>query len=583
MKSGFRAALGRAQRLRCPNLADDNRGAIAIAGVFMALFLIGALWYVVGIGDAILFRERVQDGTDAVAFTSAVYHARTMNLIASLNIVISVLLGLLIAAKIIHALNTTLFAVSSVCAPIPFTAPVCGPILSVTAPLRGPLETLETQTQNMYDLVGPAINVAQHVAALTGPWYAQYKSVRATEDYQPDLAGGFTVGISLVPGLAGSKRIALPVQKGTPVELCDRTSEGIVNLLFRPFGTAGRLVRDWVGDAFVSAVSSFCDDGGKAFEEAQEEFTDDKVEDAAKDFCEWEEAVATIIHVIRRDYMPAKQGNVELQESNREWLEKLYRVAHETNPERGDRNLHRCYTSPITHIFEGRPRSTDMDTIGERETCYRPRRPYDFNQCMKRMRKHYRDKLEDARNDAQEEAPAGHQQQKVDTVPYVLFDEAEAGDGHFSVFAFTWADTTRVTDDSKIVAVADHSRQRPKDKVESFAANSIARAEFFYDGDYDPIESMWNLRWRASMRRFWPPEAESLPVFGALLESDAFKSLQEQLSDVLETADNTELQGGMKLLLGDELAKQVKDDAQQAQRWVNDPEGMAWAHYGAIH
>ncbi len=602
IKSSVRAALGSAQRSK---LAQDNRGAIAIAGLFMALFLIGALWYVVGIGDAILFRERVQDGTDAVAFTSAVYHARTMNLIASLNIVISVLLGLLIAAKIIYWLNNLVFGIAAACTFFPPTSVICAKVASISGPLIPKLKKVKDKAQDIYDAVGPTINKAQYVAAVTGPWYAQYKSVKATNDYQPDLSGGFTVSMSLVPGFGkGNKRIALPVQEGTPTQLCKRTSKGIVNLLFLPFGDLGEPVKDLVGDEMEDGVSAFCDDGGKKLAEAQEKATEDQVDKSAKNFCDWEQRVANTIYQIRQS-ASVTGGDTARKQANNPLLDRLYKEAYETSPERADRNLHRCYKSPITHIFDGRGRpSTDLTLLYENGVCGKPW-PQHHVKCMREMREHYRAQMEEAHEDAEDAEEGepkkrpnpkkrkkagkrskprlGKPKPRVDTVPYVLFDEAAAGDGYFQVFAFTWADTTRVTDDSKIVAVADHSRQRSKDKVESFAANSIARAEFFYDGVYDPIDSMWNLRWRASMRRFWPPKAESLPVLGKLLQSDAFKSMQAQLSDVLGSVDDPELEDGMNLLLGKELTQQVKDDAQEAQKWVNDPEGMAWAHYGAIH
>jgi hypothetical protein len=35
-------------------LASDERGAVMMMGLFMATFLIGTLWYMMGIGDALI-------------------------------------------------------------------------------------------------------------------------------------------------------------------------------------------------------------------------------------------------------------------------------------------------------------------------------------------------------------------------------------------------------------------------------------------------------------------------------------------------------------------------------------------------
>src|SRR4051812_31696679 len=83
-----------------PSLRRDTRGAILVIAVFMAVFMVGCLWYLVGVGDAAIYREKMQDGSDAVAFASAVYHARGMNIIVVLNLIMEAALAVLIALKI---------------------------------------------------------------------------------------------------------------------------------------------------------------------------------------------------------------------------------------------------------------------------------------------------------------------------------------------------------------------------------------------------------------------------------------------------------------------------------------------------
>lgn len=81
-----------------------------LTGLFMSIFLIGALWFVIGIGDAIVFRDTMQEAADHGAFTSSSMNAKGMNLIALLNLVmvagtaIHIVLGLITdIAGAIHA------------------------------------------------------------------------------------------------------------------------------------------------------------------------------------------------------------------------------------------------------------------------------------------------------------------------------------------------------------------------------------------------------------------------------------------------------------------------------------------------
>jgi hypothetical protein len=62
------------------NLQNDTRGAVMFMGVFFACFLIGSLWFLIGIGDAVVFREQAQEAADSATFASAVLHAKGMNL-----------------------------------------------------------------------------------------------------------------------------------------------------------------------------------------------------------------------------------------------------------------------------------------------------------------------------------------------------------------------------------------------------------------------------------------------------------------------------------------------------------------------
>ena len=61
-------------------LRNEN-GAMLIVGIFMVMFIAAMLYYVVGIGDTVTYRERMQDAADAGAMTGAIFMARGMNII----------------------------------------------------------------------------------------------------------------------------------------------------------------------------------------------------------------------------------------------------------------------------------------------------------------------------------------------------------------------------------------------------------------------------------------------------------------------------------------------------------------------
>ncbi len=68
-------------------LRDDNQGAVMLTGLIMSCFLIGALWFVIGIGDAIVFRDTMQEAADHGAFTAAAMNAKGMNFISLCNLI----------------------------------------------------------------------------------------------------------------------------------------------------------------------------------------------------------------------------------------------------------------------------------------------------------------------------------------------------------------------------------------------------------------------------------------------------------------------------------------------------------------
>src|SRR5205085_459934 len=69
------------------DLHRDQRGGIAVAGIFMSAFLTGAVFYSSSISHTVNHRDGLQQTADAAAFSEAVVSARGMNMISSMNVI----------------------------------------------------------------------------------------------------------------------------------------------------------------------------------------------------------------------------------------------------------------------------------------------------------------------------------------------------------------------------------------------------------------------------------------------------------------------------------------------------------------
>ncbi|MBN8609058.1 MAG: hypothetical protein J0L92_00625 [Deltaproteobacteria bacterium] len=71
------------------SLWSDESGATMVLGIFMAAMAVGVLFYLHGVANVVIHRERMQDAADSAAFMSAVVNARAMNILAILNMIMA--------------------------------------------------------------------------------------------------------------------------------------------------------------------------------------------------------------------------------------------------------------------------------------------------------------------------------------------------------------------------------------------------------------------------------------------------------------------------------------------------------------
>lgn len=81
-------------------LHADERGAMMIISIFMAMLVVAMLYYVAGIGETIVYRERLQDASDSAVMAGAVNFARTMNIVSLMNVVMASVLAVAVIFSI---------------------------------------------------------------------------------------------------------------------------------------------------------------------------------------------------------------------------------------------------------------------------------------------------------------------------------------------------------------------------------------------------------------------------------------------------------------------------------------------------
>lgn len=80
-------------------LRSDARGAVLVIGVFVAPFLVGALYYLIALSTAAMQREGLQGAADASAFAPAVVSARAMNQISVMNVLMKCIMAVVLPTR----------------------------------------------------------------------------------------------------------------------------------------------------------------------------------------------------------------------------------------------------------------------------------------------------------------------------------------------------------------------------------------------------------------------------------------------------------------------------------------------------
>ncbi len=175
----------------------DERGATTVVGLATGCFMAGSMFSMIGITQAMLKHDALQEAADAMGAAGSTIHARGMNIVGTINLIMLALVAIYIIMCIVaDVLRLATIAVIA-CAATIFGAPICGPMI-------GPAQTATRVANNIkraYEAVMRptliALSYAQTGVAMAMPYVAQAASIRKAAQYRQI---GFSFSPAMIPG-----------------------------------------------------------------------------------------------------------------------------------------------------------------------------------------------------------------------------------------------------------------------------------------------------------------------------------------------------------------------------------------------
>ncbi len=242
-----------------------------LMGVFMAVFLAGVLYYTIGIGDALLHREQMQDAADAAAFSAAVVHARGMNVIVLINIVMAALMAVIVALKLIEALIIAAMVVIALLSY--FSAGTTAAALPQLERLRANVSRQAEQAKrDIFPKLRLLHKAARGVRSVVPPASELRVLDTVVGHYNPPAYFGIVI----------PTRRTLPTANDRFDALCEKAGQNVGTLIGLPFEHFGGAVGDVIAEAIRSAVGGasgslsnwFCGAGEPNFEPISLDYTE---------------------------------------------------------------------------------------------------------------------------------------------------------------------------------------------------------------------------------------------------------------------------------------------------------------------
>jgi hypothetical protein len=460
-----------------PRLVKDSRGAILILGVVMGSVLVGALWHVASLGDAIIWRERAQDAADAAAFENAVWNARGMNVLVILNILMSALMFMILVYRALILILAALTALAVVACLTAWLPTGISQLLCAALPFLGRATAFfmnkEETFFNGVSRVMIGVMKAEKVVATAVPALGVPTAASSTASaYEVELVAPFSA--SLLPtidrwanGGSGArfsnvrgrvaKRIglgvSLPAQEDSYTKLCAEAvkllPDQMIGLLDRA-GAPEPVVKAWKSANNVLDMVTGALDG--IFCRSAREIPED--------------LLALRTRTINDKCNQDKDNQREEKDGRSMW----------PDPDHDDRTKEEKESGMLCT----EPKCKLIDN-------------FNMNKCRRRYER--------------EDSPlnqVGAAKKPEESKPAKVWDYASNGNVFMQSWAFVRMHRDRLRRDDEGLELAD--QQRTGSLVEEEDQGTVwAQAEMFYDceGDWNTCKgnAMWTIRWKARLRR----------------------------------------------------------------------------------
>lgn len=549
------------------DVTRDDQGAILLLAVFMGVFMAGILFYAVGIGETLLYREGMQDAADATVLAAATTHARGMNLIVLINQIMAALLGILVLFRLIEMLAT--LAIGA-CLALAF---ITGGSSAAAIP---PLEAVRSGAHDAYTSLDPPVHealvvlhTAETIVRDTIPALSEVSAVDAVvAHYSPPAA----FGVAIPPNLT------LPVEDDGFGVLCGYAGKDAGDVVSLPFEPLPGFVRNAISDAVQglaqTASAYFCGQSGATAPTLTKKVTDKLPKLAARQQCESDANQAGTETDPSDD---ATASCLEVDQIETASTPDPDTGACTTECERGgpyDERLQdarvQCDPRATTALsdFSWQERSVDVE-FRYTSLGWKPdgvRRPGPFRVVTGSNGEHpcgdvsakvspdyhvdvYRSPSDDTVQAlcAQEpEAPVGSVRGTVQTVTITEVTEVfgcshektitvpsnfgaagagtqggssqapervksglKLGDDNFQIRSVVIAREPPSFADRIVKVAAWNASDSPSLVTSTLGRLSAAQAEYFYDGDSPSSEWMWHRSWRARLKRLRAPDGKA--------------------------------------------------------------------------
>lgn len=214
-------------RLRT-RLGADDAGAILVIGVFIAPFLVSAIYYLVSCSNVIMQREGLQQAADAAVLAPSVVSARGMNAIAVMNVLMMCIMSIVIPVRALLPAYQTV--ASFPC----FESCSC----AIVADAKRANAQLKQKSQNMErrakDLL-TALSDAQDALAQQVPQAGKQAAAASARRTPTFLEGASPDVYSSSLGQEGCRK-GLPVEDDTFKTVCKRTKPYVFEIAVRIAG-----------------------------------------------------------------------------------------------------------------------------------------------------------------------------------------------------------------------------------------------------------------------------------------------------------------------------------------------------------